>query len=162
MTEHKGVSILIIISKLYSSGDGWLMLMQQEIGWTCTTNSSNPTICTEDRKKFSTIPEYCDDGNSKNGDGCSSSWFIETWYTWSRGISSTTDIWIINWGNGIRESVEQWDYWNLINEDGWDKICSFETGYECIFSTAGLDMTETVWEWKNGASWKLRWWKWTT
>jgi cysteine-rich repeat protein len=57
------------------------------------------------------IPEQCDDGNSINGDGCSSSCTIEQPPAC---------------GNGVLEAGEQCDDGNAVNGDGCSASCEFE------------------------------------
>ena len=55
---------------------------------------------------YDSFTEAWDDGNNYDGDGWSSSWTVETGWTWN-GASPAR--WIINWGNRIIESTEAWD-----------------------------------------------------
>ena len=80
--------------------------------------------------------EVCDDGNTNNGDGWSSSWLIESGWTCAGGSSTSKDICIIQtssvpWGNGITETAlnEQWDDGNTNNGDGWSATWTIEQGY---------------------------------
>ena len=46
------------------------------------------------------------------------------------------------WGNGKRDSGEQWDDNNFSNGDGWSRIWAVEDGYTC---TGGSSTTKDVW-----------------
>jgi cysteine-rich repeat protein len=51
------------------AGDGCSETMEVENGWAC---SGKPSVCeTICGDGLRVIPEVCDDGNSENGDGCS-------------------------------------------------------------------------------------------
>jgi cysteine-rich repeat protein len=74
--------------------------------------------------------EVCDDGNLVNGDGCSSTWGIET--NWECGIQSelSTDICTF-WGDGKKWGTEEWDDGNNVDRDGCSSTCKIEVGYDC-------------------------------
>jgi cysteine-rich repeat protein len=61
--------------------------------------------------------EQCDDGNTLDGDGCSSQCYIES------GSSFC--------GNGIRAGSEQCDDGNTANLDGCTSICQVQPGWTC-------------------------------
>ena len=46
------------------------------------------------------------------------------------------------WGNGIRDTGEQWDDHNAIDVDGWSSIWMVQNGYAC---TGGSSTTQDVW-----------------
>lgn len=73
--------------------------------------------------------ETCDDGNTNNGDGCSSTCMVEAGFTCSLGPSSCSPI----IGDGLIRGYEQCDdgNTNLITPDG----CTngyIDSGYTCI------------------------------
>jgi cysteine-rich repeat protein len=65
-------------------------------------------ICGDGIPEF---PEQCDDGNSINGDGCSTACKIEQ---------------LPNCGNGVLEAGEQCDDGNSVNGDGCSASCELE------------------------------------
>ncbi|KAF4673907.1 Neuroendocrine convertase 1 [Perkinsus chesapeaki] len=74
-------------------GSGCTSQCEPEPGWTCNKgNSSSPSVCSRilcgDGKLAEGIEE-CEDGNTANGDGCSSSCEIET--GWQCGYLNTSD-----------------------------------------------------------------------
>ena len=62
--------------------------------------------------------EQCDDSNIINGDGCSSTWIIESNFKCSGGSSTAKDTCTANCGDGIRIGAEECDDGNIINGDG--------------------------------------------
>ena len=142
------------------NGDGWNMLWNVENGWTWSGGSlsSKDTwseIC-GDGKRYNSISTYCDDGNSINGDGWSSSCSIETGWSCSGGNSSTKDICIDYWGDGVKYgSVStSWDDGNMINNDGWSSSWSIETGWTW---SGGTFTTPDLWTeiWGDGKRFNL-------
>ena len=94
--------------------------------------------------------EKCDDGNTANGDGCSSSWIIENdwycsggsltskdiWMTWSIGYQINDPLnpkyWYEVCGDGRRVGKEGWDDKNLINSDGCSSEWIIDNGWSCV------------------------------
>ena len=93
--------------------------------------------------------EGWEDGNSSNGDGCSSNcvvedgykcsggsiYSIDTWTKWSKGFYtdySNTSQCITKIGDGVRAGSEQWDDGNIKDGDGWSSQSKIEDGYACI------------------------------
>lgn len=77
-------------------------------------------------------PEYgeeCDDGNTNNGDGCSTNCTIEENFTCS-GAPSTCHT-TVGCGNGVLDANEVCDDQNSNNGDGCSAACQIETGYTC-------------------------------
>ena len=73
--------------------------------------------------------EACDDGNTISNDGCSSSWAIESEWTW-RGIQSKwTKTSTLYWGDGIISKGKKCDDGNKLDEDGWSSKWVIEPGY---------------------------------
>ena len=118
-----------------NDGDGWSSSCSIETGWNWSGGSiSTKDIWTEiwdDGKRFNSIPSYCDDGNTFNGDGCSSVWSVESGWNWSGGNSNTKDICIEIWGDGKRfnRNDAYWDDSNQSNGDGWSSSCQIESGW---------------------------------
>lgn len=75
-----------------------------------------------------------DDGNSNNGDGCSSSCEIEDKYSWViQSQFGGKSYWVPSWGDGVYNiTLEEWDDGNSINNDGCQSDCTITTGYKCI------------------------------
>ncbi|CAI2382438.1 unnamed protein product [Moneuplotes crassus] len=72
--------------------------------------------------------EECDDGNSDNEDGCSSSCRVEIGYTCT---STQPTICTLNCGNSMQESLEECDDGGLVASDGCSSTCTVEEGWEC-------------------------------
>ena len=131
-----------------SSGDGWSSNWSKETGWTWSGGStSSKDTWSEiwgDSKRFNTISTYCDDGNTLNGDGCSSSCSKETGWTCSGGNSSAKDSWSEIWGDGKRfNSISTYcDDGNTSNGDGWNSGCSKEIGWSW---SGGNSSTKDAW-----------------
>ena len=133
------------------NGDGCSSSWVIEVGWnwsggTPTTKDTWTEVC-GDGKRFNSISAYWDDGNTINGDGCSSTCTIETGFTWTGGSSSTQDTWIEVCGDGKRfNSISTyWDDGNTINGDGWSSTCSIETGFVCNGgSTTSIDIWKEI------------------
>ena len=99
--------------------------------------------------------EGWDDGNSSNGDGCSSSCVVEngykcsggslysadTWVKWNKGFYtnySNTSQCITKIGDGVRAGSEQWDDGNIKDGDGWSSQAKIEDGYVCVGGEFGI------------------------
>ena len=124
-------------------------------------DSENPTVWVThwgDGKLAGT--EQCDDSNTTNGDGCSSTCTIETSqkWVWNGGTTTTQDncfVWgagfVVNdssnprycktvWGDGLRAGSEVWDSGGIADSpctNGWTTILA---GFVCTGgSTSGAD-----------------------
>ena len=95
-------------------GDGWSSNCQVESGWSWSGGSiSTSDVWVEvwgDGKRFNSNSTYWDDGNTFDGDGCSSTWKVESGWTWSGGGNTTTDICKEICGDGRRFN-ERSTYW---------------------------------------------------
>ena len=110
--------------------------------------------------------ESWDDGNLTNGDGCSSSWSIESGYSCTGGSTTSKDIWVrwsagfyqdssnpTSWiphcGDGLRAGSEAWDDGNTKSGDWWKgDWTSIESG--CIW-TGGSTTKKDYWvKWEKG------------
>ena len=126
-----------------------------ESGWTCSGgNTKTKDTWTEiwaDGKRFNSVSTYCDDGNSLNGDGWSSSWGIESGWTWSGGTTSSKDTCVEAWGDGKKfNAISTYcDDGNNISNDGWNSSCTTETGWSC---SGGTFTTKDTWTeiWGDG------------
>jgi cysteine-rich repeat protein len=75
-----------------------------------------------------TTGEVCDDGNTTNGDGCSSSCMPESGWTCTTGSPSLcTPV----CGDGVRRGAETCDDGNATGGDGCSDTCRVETGFSC-------------------------------
>ena len=106
--------------------------------------------------------EKWDDGNTNNGDGCSSDWTsIESGWVWSGGTTTSKDTWtfctsgfyqndplnpttwVTHCGDNKRAGTEKWDDGNTNNGDGWLSDCStVEAGWVC---SGGSPTTKDTW-----------------
>ena len=105
--------------------------------------------------------EACDDGNLVDGDGCSSSWTIESGYSCSGGSVTSKDTWakwdpgyiqdisnpskwITVCGDGLRAGSEKWDDANTSSGDGckgdWSSV---ESGCVCF---GGTPTSQDTWK----------------
>ena len=106
--------------------------------------------------------EEWDDSNSSNGDGCTSSWAIESGYACSGGTTSSKDTWTLwtsgfypngaksQWvstcGDSLRVGSEKCDDGNTSSGDGckndWSSV---ESGYVCSGGSSTSKDTWTLW-----------------
>ena len=133
-------------------GDGWSSGCMIETGWLWSGGSATTKdSCTEiwgDGIRFNSNITYCDDGNNSNGDGCNSSWSIETGWICSGGTTSTKDVWTEIWGDGIRfnTNVTYCDDGNNVDGDGWNSSCSIEIGWKWAGgNTSTADKCTEIW-----------------
>ena len=132
-----------------SNGDGWNSSCNTEAGWKWVGGSiSSPSVCSENWGDGITIIHNSvkwDDGNVVNGDGCSSTCSIESGWRWVGGSSISTDVWTINWGDGIYiSSGEQCDDGNTKSGDGWSQAWKIESGFS--WTTSALNNPATKWQ----------------
>jgi cysteine-rich repeat protein len=79
--------------------------------------------------------EQCDDGNTEDGDGCSSSCMIEPGWLCDGGSWNSKDTCFFPvCGDMMREGPEGCDDGNLEAGDGCDPTCKVEPGYWCDVS----------------------------
>jgi cysteine-rich repeat protein len=91
-------------------------------------------VCGDGFRRHSTI-ELCDDGNTEDGDGCSSSCTVETDWICEGGSWLTADTCFKpECGNFMREGPEGCDDGNLEAGDGCSPTCTMEDGYWCDVS----------------------------
>ena len=137
-----------------SNGDGWSSSWGVESGWNWSGGSTAlKDVCIGiwgDGKNISNDSSIWDDGNSNNGDGCSSAWKVEAGYKWSH-TTTTPDLWIEIWGDGIKLSnfTAHCDDGNILNGDGWNSNCSIESGWNW---SGGTKTTKDIWNeiWGDG------------
>jgi len=122
------------------NGDGCSSTYQVENNFTCSGTPSHcvakpppppPPVCGNGKVESG---EACDDGNTTNGDGCSSTCGIETGYTCNGSPSVCHLVNTAKCGNGIVETGESCDDGNTTNGDGCSSNCAVETGYVCTGS----------------------------
>lgn len=132
-------------------GDGLLDQIDRDNGEVCDLGERNGTDeyggCSSDCQFlahcgdgiFDAAHEACDDGNTVNGDGCSSECKIESGYACvvQSSVSVCTEI---PCGNGSVEADknETCDDGNKNADDGCSPICQIEKGWKCEITAAGL------------------------
>ncbi|EKX40674.1 hypothetical protein GUITHDRAFT_75380, partial [Guillardia theta CCMP2712] len=78
--------------------------------------------------------EDCDDGNTRDGDGCSSSCLVESGWICADNLHVTNHTTSLCYGicaDGVRVAAEQCDDGNTKSGDGCDQFCRLESGYVC-------------------------------
>lgn len=77
----------------------------------------------------------CDDGNTSDGDGCSSDCLVEDGFVCSGGTTTTADDCYEDCGDGMRfttsSNTDFCDDGNNVDDDGCDSDCNVEFGYYC-------------------------------
>lgn len=108
-----------------------------ERGWICSGGTpNNPDSCTQKCGDGLVplprpSPDYCDDGNNKDGDGCTKDCKVEPFYTCFGGTDKTRDKCVEICGDGIDLQTYGCDDGNLVDGDGCNKYCRVEFGYTC-------------------------------
>ncbi len=74
--------------------------------------------------------EACDDGGTKNGDGCDGTCHIESGFNCYEDANKKS-ICRLKCGDGLREIDESCDDGNNLPNDGCDPSCRVENGYQC-------------------------------
>lgn len=123
-----------------ANGDGCSSSCTVEEGWICPPSGADcykisdkpdplPTgQCGDGMRSFG---EECDDGNTIDGDGCSSECRVETGYTCENGTCAEITP-AENCGNGVVDDGEVCDDGNTVSGDGCMSNCMrIEEGYEC-------------------------------
>lgn len=90
-----------------------------------------------DKLIIKTLGEECDDGNTANGDGCSSSCKLESGFNCA---GTPTECFTIC-GDSIVTSVEKCDDGNNNGGDGCSGLCKVEFGYTCKGSPSSCEIT---------------------
>ena len=75
-------------------------------------------------KQTQSVSLFSNAGDILSNDGWSSTWAIESGYTWAGSLS----VWQ-KWGNGKKEGTETWDDGNTANSDGWSSSWAVESGW---------------------------------
>ncbi len=81
--------------------------------------------------KLITPPETCDDGNTIDGDGCSSTCTVEPFYTCDGCPQGPSTCIPFPCGNGVIGSGEECDDANHVDGDGCSSACTIEPGWTC-------------------------------
>ncbi len=122
-----------------NNGDGCASGCTLEANYTCT---GSPSVCTAtpgnpicgDGKIQANSQEVCDDGNTNNGDGCSSACAVESGYNCvadANGKSVCTAQAQPTCGDGKIEGAEACDDHNTASSDGCSSTCTVEANYNC-------------------------------
>jgi cysteine-rich repeat protein len=130
-----------------------------ELGWTCKGGTATtPDVCTEtcgDGRNYRSYANACDDGNTVDGDGCSSSCTVETGWTCTGGNMARPDVCIVDVtacaatkDYGFKSCVDN----NPTNLDGCNSACETERGWECLRGTPTV--SDTCFE-VCGDSWNM-------
>jgi cysteine-rich repeat protein len=120
------------------TGDGCNSVCIVEGEYFCTGGSPTSAdtcmdICADGRNVgTSSAATYCDDGNTVNGDGCSSTCAVEVGWTCGGGSKYRKDSCPEICGDDYDFSYYACDDGNLINGDGCHDDCTIEIGYECV------------------------------
>lgn len=120
-------------------GDGCSSTCTVEEGWTC---SGEPSVCVEeDPSEVEAVcgngviegDQACDDGNTEDGDGCSSTCTIEEGWTCSGEPSACfRRSEEGECGNGVINRRQECDDGNTEDGDGCSSTCTIEEGWTCI------------------------------
>jgi cysteine-rich repeat protein len=86
-----------------------------------------PACITECGDGLRSDDEPCDDGNFRNGDGCSESCSVESGFQCAGEPSDCKSI----CGNGASDDGESCDDGDLVQADGCSPDCSIERGWNC-------------------------------
>lgn len=73
--------------------------------------------------------EDCDDGNTGDGDGCSSTCTVEDDYTCE---DSPSYCYTNGCGGGAVDGAEECDDGNLVDDDGCSSTCAVDPGWSCV------------------------------
>ncbi len=86
------------------------------------------------------VGETCDDGNTSNGDGCSSACAVEADCRCAAGNPSLCvccDAGLCACGDRIRTALEECDDGNVANGDGCSSTCTVEDDFDCTTVQSG-------------------------
>ena len=87
--------------------------------------------------------EACDDGNTADEDGCSSSCTVECGYGCDGGSPTTQDTCTTVCGDGMLAGYEACDDGNAADGDGCSAECGTEVGWQC--TSSGCNLSNCVW-----------------
>ena len=131
------------------SGDGCSSTCQIESGYVCDSDANDNPCGTTDAGSVVTVcgddivagSEICDDGNTADGDGCSSTCAIESGYICENGSDADGPCpaglvgqghVVENCGDGVITPSEQCDDANTADGDGCSSACSIEPTWSCM------------------------------
>ena len=122
-----------------TTGTGGCVNGALQYGFTCVNAASCTevtTTCGDGQKAGS---EKCDDGNTRNGDGCAADCLnTEQGWSCSSAISQTPDTSCNTvCGDALVRGAEACDDGNASNGDGCSASCSVEAGFNCSGQGAG-------------------------
>ncbi len=130
------------------AGDGCSADCKQvEGGYTCPTangtgGACQPVAMPKCGDGALGFGEYCDDGNTASGDGCSSTCTVETGYTCPTAGQKCTLVTYCGDGVLTVADGEQCDDGNAVGGDGCSATCVIEANYAC--PTPGQKCVSTV------------------
>jgi cysteine-rich repeat protein len=120
----------------------WNWNGHDRMGWaldpTCTftpPHCGNGAIDTTWLPSGTPSTEACDDGNTTDGDGCSSDCEVETGYACSGAPSACAPV----CGDDLVTGPEQCDDGNASSDDGCSATCTVEPGYSCMGSPSSCN-----------------------
>jgi cysteine-rich repeat protein len=127
---HKGVKIQNIIRPRRETG--------AVVPVVRSSKASGPIKATcGDKRVIAALGEDCDDGNTANGDGCSSACKQEAGFSCA-GYPSTCAA---RCGDGVVTAVEKCDDGNAENGDGCSSVCKTEYRYTCTGTPSTCEIT---------------------
>ncbi|ETW10555.1 hypothetical protein H310_00822 [Aphanomyces invadans] len=104
-------------------------------GAACTAECYSTTCQADCNRRcgdgIKTADEQCDDGNSNNNDGCSTSCQIEAGFACSTKDHALSACNLISCGDARLEGSETCDDGNIVNGDGCSSSCQIERGATC-------------------------------
>ncbi len=113
-----------------NNGDGCSMICLVEHTFRCTTDENTGTSKCESTCGDGIVDkdtgEACDDGNTNDGDGCSSQCTLDPGY-----VCNGTHCFARACGDGIVAGQEECDDKNTDSGDGCSKFCKREENYHC-------------------------------
>lgn len=120
------------------SGDGCSADCVTEDGYKCEGGDDyTPDTCVEicgDGRMMGGLFNFneCDDLNTEDGDGCSSTCEVESGWTCANGDTTSRSICVEDCGDGLNYGEYFCDDGNNDVGDGCDANCDIEDGYECF------------------------------
>lgn len=118
--------------------DGYLfdttVTASYSIAVTCT-----PAICGDGNRRAN---EACDDSNTADGDGCSSTCEVEANYTCTGAIGAASTC--ARCGDGVRIAAERCDDGNNTAGDGCSATCTIETNFSCIGEVGAVSICTAI------------------
>ena len=116
------------------NGDGWSSDCKIEDGFIWTRYDSKSADdwndIWADGKVFDPSNDFCDDGNTIDGDGCSHDCSVERGWIWTGGNATSKDTCKTVWGDGVLIiGTEECDDGNILNKDGWDSGWKIEPNW---------------------------------